>query len=118
MTHFRFGYKRTGLFSIPRSFDLLRIMKTLVLFLALLGLTCATPEVILEEEEGTQFVAEDKVDEKAAPWWEQQEELAKRRCQSSCTMHSKGVKEPQIKELCDDTDVSLRFLRSRLSLHF
>ena len=93
-------------------------MKTLVLFLALLGLTCATPEVILEEEEGTQFVAEDKVDEKAAPWWEQQEELAKRRCQSSCTMHSKGVKEPQIKELCDDTDVSLRFLRPRLSLHF
>ena len=44
-------------------------------------------------------------DQKAAPWWEQQEEAAKRRCQSSCTMHSRGVKAPQI-TLCDDTDVS------------
>merc|ERR1711997_1235680 len=43
-------------------------------------------------------------DQKAAPWWEQQEEAAKRKCQSSCTMHSKGVKAPQI-SLCDDTDV-------------
>merc|ERR1719189_2424549 len=43
-------------------------------------------------------------DQKAAPWWEQQEEAAKRKCQSSCTMHSKGVKSPQI-SLCDDTDV-------------
>ena len=45
------------------------------------------------------------LDQKAAPWWEQQEEAAKRKCQSSCTMHSKGVKAPQI-TLCDDTDVS------------
>merc|ERR1712029_765797 len=44
------------------------------------------------------------LDQKAAPWWEQQEEAAKRKCQSSCTMHSKGVKAPQI-TLCDDTDV-------------
>ena len=47
------------------------------------------------------------IDEKAAPWWEQQEEAAKRQCQSSCTMYSKGVK-PQI-TLCDDTDVSKIF---------
>ena len=30
-----------------------------------------------------------------------------RKCQSSCTMHSKGVKAPQI-SLCDDTDVSFQ----------
>ena len=42
--------------------------------------------------------------EKAAPWWEQQEEAAKRQCQSSCTKYSKGVK-PTV-NLCDDTDVS------------
>ena len=56
----------------------------------------------------------ESLDQKAAPWWEQQEELAKRRCQSSCTMHSKGVKEPQI-TLCDDTNVSLRFLHDYIS---
>ena len=44
------------------------------------------------------------LDEKAAPWWEQQEEAAKRQCQSSCTKYSKGVK-PTV-NLCDDTDVS------------
>ena len=42
--------------------------------------------------------------EKAAPWWVQQEEAAKNKCQSSCTMYSKGVKNPTI-SLCDDTDV-------------
>merc|ERR1712051_132802 len=49
----------------------------------------------------------ESLDQKAAPWWEQQEEAAKRKCQSSCTMHSKGVKSPQI-SLCDDTDVSFQ----------
>ena len=88
-------------------------MRTFVVFLGLLGFALATVEIILEEEDGSLYEvnAEDNIAEKAAPWWEQQEELAKRRCQSSCTMHSKGVKEPQI-TLCDDTNVSLRFLHT------
>ena len=92
------------------------IMRTFVLFLGLLGFALATLEVILEDEDGSQYEvnAGDNINEKAAPWWEQQEELAKRRCQSSCTMHSKGVKEPQI-TLCDDTNVSLRFLHDYIS---
>ena len=34
-------------------------------------------------------------------------DVTNRKCQSSCTMHSKGVKSPQI-SLCDDTDVSFQ----------
>lgn len=64
------------------------------------------------EEEGIENNLE-SIDDKAAPWWEQQDEAAKRRCQSSCTMHSKGVKNPQI-TLCDDTDVSFKsFLKKK-----
>ena len=96
-------------------------MRTFVVFLGLLGFALATVEIILEEEDGSLYEvnAEDNIAEKAAPWWEQQEELAKRRYQSSCTMHSKGVKEPQI-TLCDDTNVSLRFLHTQRArrLHF
>lgn len=59
------------------------------------------------------------LDEKAAPWWEQQEEAAKRRCQSSCTAHSKGVKNPQQITLCDDTEVAFLYLKvDKTSLFF
>ena len=62
------------------------------------------PEWAAASATSSDFEAADLV--RAAPWWEQQEEAAKRRCQSSCTMHSKGVKQPQI-TLCDDAEVRI-----------
>ena len=43
-------------------------------------------------------------DWKAAPWWVQKEEAAKRKCQSSCTLNSRGVN-TRI-NLCDDKEVN------------
>ena len=80
-------------------------MKSLTVLLGLLGLGLS--QVLILEEDGNEMV--EVLDEKAAPWWEQEAELAKRKCQSSCTMHAKGVKEPQI-TLCDDTEVDNIFL--------
>jgi hypothetical protein len=42
-------------------------------------------------------------DWKAAPWWVQKEEAAKRKCQSSCTLNSRGVNTRV--NLCDDKEV-------------
>ena len=61
------------------------------------GLGANLAEVVLEANEA--------IDEKAAPWWEQQEEAARAKCKSSCTAHSKGVK-TQL-SLCDDSEVRL-----------
>ena len=86
-------------------------MKSLTVFVTLLGLGLSQVLILEEAKNGGNEVV---LDEKAAPWWEQEAELAKRRCQSSCTMHSKGVKEPQI-TLCDDTEV--RILTLFISYH-
>ena len=64
------------------------------------------PSLDVGNDQYVQVAIDENIQEKAAPWWEQQEEAAKRKCQSSCTMHSRGVKNPAI-SLCDDTDVSL-----------
>jgi hypothetical protein len=45
----------------------------------------------------------DNFDWKAAPWWVQKEELAKLKCQSSCTLNSRGVNTRV--NLCDDQEV-------------
>ena len=44
------------------------------------------------------------VDERAAPWWVQKEEAKRRKCKSSCTEYSKGVK--SYVNLCDDEAVT------------
>ena len=79
-------------------------MKAILAFGVILSIASAALSQILEDQQPLDLEAADEIDDRAAPWWEQQEEAAKRRCQSSCTMHSKGVKS-QI-TLCDDTDVS------------
>ena len=68
------------------------------------GLWLASAQHLIVDEQGN-WTVHPAIDEKAAPWWEQQDEAARRKCQSSCTMHSKGVKNPNI-ALCDDTNVS------------
>lgn len=79
-------------------------MRAILAFGVILSITAALGLCQILEEDQQPQILEAEFDERAAPWWEQQEEAAKRRCQSSCTMHSKGVKS-QI-TLCDDTDVS------------
>jgi hypothetical protein len=53
-------------------------------------------------------------DWKAAPWWVQKEEAAKRKCESSCTLNSRGVNTKV--NLCDDKEVGskIQFLNEIL----
>ncbi len=57
------------------------------------------------QSQGANLFEADVLDEKAAPWWEQQEEVARAKCRSSCTANSKGVRTRL--SLCDDKDVSI-----------
>ena len=77
-----------------------------IILLCLGASTCQLLEDIKDLDiENYELIEEDLLSTRAAPWWVQNEETRRKRCRSSCTEYSKGVR--SYVNLCDDKEVTL-----------